>query len=622
MSLSAGPNRVLVPLADPEEAADLIRLASGVIRGAGGRAVLLGVVEVPDGEDYSEAALQARQQRRLLNQVAALHLDGSVELRELVRVSQHAWQAVSETVGAEGADLILLGWTGQATEPNSLFGTSLAEIVRHPPCDLALVVQRGLPERCRRILVPVRGGPHAELALRLATAWAESLQAEVTLLYVAPESGALSREDRLYRELVRRTAGLLRVRSKTVRASSVEAAILAEAGNHDLIVMGAAVRADDGGGHLLGGLVESIAARCDCTMVAVKTGQPIDLDLFAPQAVEHAVERWFAENTFHAREFSRLDELIELKQRQGLTISLALPSRNEEQTIGHILETIKSELIERRPLIDELVVIDGGSTDQTIAIARALDVPVHLQADILPQYGHIVGKGEALWKSLYLLSGDLIAWIDSDLKNFHPKFVYGVLGPLLREPRIQLVGGFYRRPVRVEDTVYELSAGRVTELTARPLLNLFFPELAGLVSPLTGELAGRRAALEQVPFFCGYGVDVGLLIDFYNRFGLPALGQVDLDERIHRTEPLSVIAPKAYAVTQAIIKRLEQSRHLRLLDPGASIKLMQYEPERLSLRSIGVEERERPPMLSLPEYRERRAAAPTAADADSAPRAD
>ena len=291
---------------------------------------------------------------------------------------------------------------------------------------------------------------------------------------------------------------------------------------------------------MFGVVAETVAARARSTVMVVKTGASHDVALFdalretegslpaADALVESGhptastVDRWFAENTFHAKEFQDLRKLVDLKERQGLTISVGLPALNEEATIGRVIARLKGPLMDRLPLIDQLVVIDSSSTDRTAEIAREHGVPVFEHRTILPEMGSFIGKGEALWKSLHVLDGDIVAWIDTDIRNIQPRFVYGLLGPLLAQPRIQYVKGFYQRPIRESGTLLAEGGGRVTELMARPLINLFVPELSGLVQPLAGEYAGRRALLESVSFFTGYAVEMGLLIDTLDAVGLSA----------------------------------------------------------------------------------------------------
>ena len=200
-----------------------------------------------------------------------------------------------------------------------------------------------------------------------------------------------------------------------------------------------------------------------------------------------------------------------------------------------------------------------------------------------------------------------MVWIDTDIVNIHPRFVYGLLGPLLLRPDIQFIKGFYRRPLKVGDKVQAGGGGRVTELTARPLINLFYPELSGVVQPLSGEYGGRRSALEQLPFFSGYGVEIGLLIDVFEKFGLKAIAQVDLQERVHHNQPLEALSKMSFTIIQAVIHKLEHRYNRNFLeDVNKTMKLIRYEPGHFFLDVEEIAERERPPMLDLPEYQENR----------------
>jgi len=319
------------------------------------------------------------------------------------------------------------------------------------------------------------------------------------------------------------------------------------------------------------------------------------------------VDRWFAENTFHAHEFSDVRKLVALKERQNLTISVGLPALNEERTIGTVIKRVKAALMDRVPLIDQMVVIDSMSTDRTAEIAAELGVPVVRHPEILPELGSHRGKGEALWKSLHVLDGDIVAWIDTDISNIQPRFVYGLLGPLLREPRIGYVKGFYQRPIRSGDQLHAEGGGRVTELMARPLINLFFPELSGMIQPLSGEYAGRRELLERLPFFTGYAVEIGLLIDILEHAGLSRLGQVDLERRIHRNQPLANLSQMAYVILAGAVRKLEERHRLELLtEVGRGMKVIKTEAERFSLEVLEIGDEIRPPIITVPAYLEHR----------------
>ncbi|OGO81131.1 MAG: glucosyl-3-phosphoglycerate synthase [Chloroflexi bacterium RIFOXYD12_FULL_57_15] len=319
------------------------------------------------------------------------------------------------------------------------------------------------------------------------------------------------------------------------------------------------------------------------------------------------VDKWFAENTFHADEFKQLDELLELKRQQGVTISLALPALDEEETVGNVIGTMKKELMEKVPLLDEIVLIDSDSTDRTREIAQKAGIPVYIHQHLLERLGARRGKGEALWKSLLVTRGDIIVWIDTDIVNIHPRFVYGIIGPLLSNPQVQLVKGFYRRPLKVGRKIQAGGGGRVTELTARPLLNLFYPELSGVVQPLSGEYGGRREALERAIFFSGYGVETGLLIDIYERYGLNAIAQVDLLERIHHNQRLEALSKMSFAIIQTVIRKLESRFGGAVLeDVNRSMKLIRHGNKGYFLEVEEIAERARPPMIELKEYLERK----------------
>ena len=313
------------------------------------------------------------------------------------------------------------------------------------------------------------------------------------------------------------------------------------------------------------------------------------------------VDKWFAENSFHAAEFADLDRLLDLKRRQGLTISLGLPTLNEAATVGKVIQTMKQrahggDAASGRDRGHRLPVDRRHGGHRRVAGRAGLPAPRHPARAAAAT----AGKGEALWKSLAVLKGDLIAWIDTDISNIHPRFVYGVLGPLICNPGLAYVKAYYQRPLKKGDVVELGEGGRVTELVARPLLNLFFPELSGLVQPLSGEYAGRRSALLQVPFFTGYGVEIGLLIDLLSRFGLSAIGQVDLEERVHRNQPLSALSRMAFAIIQVVMQRLGQERGLALMDAmQQSLKQILYGDEHFQLEVRAIRDEERPPMAGL-----------------------
>jgi glucosyl-3-phosphoglycerate synthase len=264
---------------------------------------------------------------------------------------------------------------------------------------------------------------------------------------------------------------------------------------------------------------------------------------------------WYRTHTFRHGEFPT----ERLAERSGTTISVCLPARNEARTIGPILEQI--EPLRARGIVDQVVVVDN-STDGTGEIARKLGAEVHDQDKLWPEHGPVLGKGDAMWRSLRVLRGDVVCFLDADSEVFGEHYVRGLVGPLLCTPEISFVKGFYRRPFRQGETTLPDGGGRVTELTARPLLNMFYPELSAVVQPLAGEIAARRDVLERLPFVTGYGVDVALLIDAYTMLGLDAIAQVDLHVRQNAHQSLRDLGPMAFAVLQAVCSRLAREGRL------------------------------------------------------------
>ena len=287
-------------------------------------------------------------------------------------------------------------------------------------------------------------------------------------------------------------------------------------------------------------------------------------------------------------------DLVEAKAALGTRVSVCLPARNEEATVGQIVATVRRTLLERTRLVDEVVVIDDGSTDATAEVAAYDGARVVAATDVLPDLPSGSGKGNALWLSLYVCEGDLICWVDADIRNFGPHFVTRLLAPLLTDPTVGFVKGYYRRPLFDKVT----GGGRVTELMARPVISSLFPHLADFVQPLSGEYAGRRSLLESVPFVEGYGVEIGLLVDLVARFGMDAMAQADLGVREHRNRPLEELGPQAMAVLVTALRRAGMPVDRRLAE------LVRYDTEQRQER-VPVEIRERPPMLSVPTYRDR-----------------
>ena len=313
-------------------------------------------------------------------------------------------------------------------------------------------------------------------------------------------------------------------------------------------------------------------------------------------------DQWLSARTFSGADFDP-ERLVATKRAAGTTVSVCLPALNVADTIGPILAAVRDRWMDGLRLVDELVVIDSHSRDATVAIARETGASVYQDDAILPESGSARGKGEALWKSLAATRGDLIVWLDSDLVDFSPAYIPGLLGPLLSDDDIRFVKAIYTRRLGETD-----DGGRVTEICARPLINLFYPELAGIAQPLAGEQAGRRSLLERVPFFTGYAVEIGLLIDILETAGLGALAQVDLGTRTHVNQPTHALGEMAFAIQRAVLRRLARDGRVpdTLAGPDGYVR-----PERRNggwvLTTTSIAPTERAPIREFDGYRERRA---------------
>jgi len=316
---------------------------------------------------------------------------------------------------------------------------------------------------------------------------------------------------------------------------------------------------------------------------------------------------WIETNTFHHSSFSNLELLTEAKQKRDLSVSLCFPTLNEEKTIAKEIIILKSELMTRYPLLDEIVVVDSGSTDKTTEIARAYDADVYDAAEILPHLEPFKGKGENLWKALYITRGDIIIYLDADIKNIHHRFAYGLLGPLLMDDHIKFVKAFYDRPISIgKNKMRPTGGGRVTELVIRPLFSLFFPELTQLLQPLSGEYAGFREVFERIPFPIGYGVETSMNMDIYEKWGLDVIAQVDLDRRIHRNQDTKALGRMAFSILKTFINRKVRLGLIDLRDELFD-EMIQYNlvNNKYQADIYKIEGHERPPIIEIPEYCEK-----------------
>ena len=321
------------------------------------------------------------------------------------------------------------------------------------------------------------------------------------------------------------------------------------------------------------------------------------------------IANWFEKNKFIAEDLD-LSDLISLKKKQNRIVSCVIPTLNEEKTVGRVINVLGGLLQSGNGLVDEIVVVDSGSKDKTKTVAENAGAKFFYSKDILPRLGFAKGKGENLWKSLFVTSGDIICWIDADIKNISEKFVYGLLGPILKNPKIRFSKAFYQRPLDVGEGLKNLEGGRVTELLMRPLYNAYFPQLAGFIQPLSGEYAGTRGVLDKIPFFTGYGVEMGLLIDIEKKFGLDSMAQVDLETRIHRNRSLNDLSKMSFEILQAFS---EKSNSLGVFVNPEKINQI-YTTIESKLNADKIEYalikklfsiKQRPPMITVSEYREK-----------------
>jgi glucosyl-3-phosphoglycerate synthase len=319
------------------------------------------------------------------------------------------------------------------------------------------------------------------------------------------------------------------------------------------------------------------------------------LEAASPALAANSIEKWFERSSYDHSSFADLDRLAERKRELGLSLSVVLPAREVAHTVGMIVDEIRT----LGDLVDQLLVIDAGSVDGSAGVAARHGAEVFQEDELLPSFGPVLGKGDAMWRALSVARGDVVMYLDSDTTDLGAHFVYGLLGPLLDSPGLRFVKAAYSRPSRDRDTVEMEGSGRVTELTARPLFNLFYPELTGFVQPLAGELAARRDLLCSIPYFTGYAVETGMLIDVLEVAGLDAMAQVDLGTRTNRNQGLFALSRMSYEVLRAVETRLRaDGRLLELAGSDDYVHAIRSSGS-LKLGRAEVAVVERPPMNEL-----------------------
>jgi glucosyl-3-phosphoglycerate synthase len=328
----------------------------------------------------------------------------------------------------------------------------------------------------------------------------------------------------------------------------------------------------------------------------------VEIDEGAFMSVDAA--EWFRHRSYDYLQFSDLEAMGRRKRELGLTVSAVLPCRNVADTVGGIIDEIHA-VNERASLVDQILAVDADSADGTAEVAASRGAEVYSENELMSSHGDAHGKGDAMWRSLSVARGDLVMYIDADTRDFKPQLVYGVLGPILYVPEVRFVKAAYRRPFKSHETVEVDGGGRVTELTAKPLFNLFYPELAGFVQPLAGEFVADKELFCSIPFLTGYAVETGIMIDVLKRVGLGAMAQVDLGTRQNRHQPLRDLSRMSYSVLRAVARRLRQDGRLnQARDPNLPEQLFQFSdyrhavatPEGLKLQEYVEELVERPPI--------------------------
>ena len=322
-----------------------------------------------------------------------------------------------------------------------------------------------------------------------------------------------------------------------------------------------------------------------------------------------AVE-WFKHRSYDYRQFSDLGALARRKRELGLTVSAVLPCRNVADTVGGIVDVIH-EVNERsgeNALVDQILAVDADSADGTAEVAASRGAEVYSEKELMSNHGGAHGKGDAMWRSLSVARGDLVMYIDADTRDFKPQLVYGILGPILEVPEVRFVKAAYRRPFKSHEAIEQDGGGRVTELTTKPLFNLFYPELTGFVQPLAGEFVADRELFSSIPFLTGYAVETGIMIDVLKKVGLDAMAQVDLGARQNRHQPLRDLSRMSYSVLRAVARRLRQEGRLnQTRDPSLPASLFQFSdyrhavatPDGLRLQEYVEELVERPPIQEV-----------------------
>jgi len=690
---SVARSTVLVPMLNLGYAPDMLQLAATFAVGlskstasddARPHVVVLGVVEVPEDQPLTTGLDMARSYRALLDFLPSeIEAAGRrVRVDHVVKVARDVASAVQEAAVDEQAGLVLFYWKGYSSKPKRyVYGHTLDAVLADPPCDVALVRPEGWRDS-RRILLPVRGGASAERALDLAVSLGEQADLPLIVLHnVQPSqtsplsgmnleagSGHLGEEPYIvfteHLEAARRSASVP-VLSVLTLSDDPAAALLQEVQSDDFIIMGMSAPHISNGskgehGENDGSLPLAVSREKGPPILLLRTCESLDAAAYAKKAraprhkkswEDMPFERWFVENTYTGDEFKDPDEFLRLKKASGLSLSVALLTLNDSKHIHSLVTGLRRVLMDMHPIADQIAVIDAGSTDNTLEIARSLGVEVYSTADILPGQGHLHGRGESWWKSLAVLRGDIIAWLDPRARRFHPTSAMALAGPLLRTPSLQLVKAFGdthldvsartndrqthkpyvdewtldmdwgeslmprrddgapARRIKVQaltpSDLAAMSASQIAALPPRTILQVLCPMLAGVISPFGSEMAGRREAMRSIPTLMGDNFEAGLLLAVVAQHGAHAVAQVEL----RRTRPAPSPQPGFHVAieTLQVLGRRLQDPQLRQITTDLTHRLEQgvegrnvtapADPANVEVRAMPPIER--PPIVSV-----------------------
>ncbi len=605
---------VLVPILNLGVAEGMIDLAATLAAGEVSigdqaalqpRVVVLGVVEVPGDQPLTSGLDMARSYRALLdflpNEVEASGM--RVRVDRLVRVGRSVSSAVREAAYDEQAGMVLFYWKGHARHPRkNFYGGTIDAALQDALYDLVIVRPEGWRD-AKRVLLPVRGGPSAERSLRLALSIAESLKIPITVMHNVPmapdgvsepgigvlgQMAALGEEPYIifneHLQIAQESASVP-VESILTIGTDPSASLAQEIHESDLVVMG--MGADSGVAR--GGVRPmsiTIAKKKSLPMLVLRAAGQVDMETYARESrsvrpksegSDMPSERWFVENTYHGDEFRDPEEFLRLKRANGRSLSVGILTSNDEKHIYSILMGLKKVLQELHPIADQIIVVDAGSTDGTLEVARSLGVETYVAGELLPEQGNLYGRGESWWKSLSVLRGDVCVWLDPRARRFHPTTAMSLAWPLLRVPHLQFVKAFEtphpydpkqdakerengdesqqlsasgvnwgettlrRREsepgmlagrIRVQALkpadLNALTASQIAALPPHTILQVLYPAMSGLIEPFSRDIAGRRGAMLDIPAFAGESNVAGLLISVAAQYGTRAIAQVEL----------------------------------------------------------------------------------------------